>query len=157
MSLTWRYVIDEKFSESKLMEDNRMKLRTAFLLLPILMIVSFSVSAQDKAPQSGAPRLMIASPEHSFGAVKPGTPLSYTFKIKNEGTSDLQIQSVQPSCGCTTSNFDKVVAPGKTGGITLAIEKTEGYKGEITKTASVTTNDPDHQTFTLTLRATFTE
>jgi hypothetical protein len=99
---------------------------------------------------------MIASPEHSFGAVKPGTPLTYTFKIKNEGTSDLQIQSVQPSCGCTTSNYDKVVAPGKTGGITLAIEKTESYKGDIVKTATVTTNDPNHQSFTLTLKATFT-
>ena len=133
-----------------------MKSRAASVLLPVLLIFAFSVSAQNRVPQSGAPRLMIASPEHSFGTVKPGTPLTYTFKIKNEGNSDLQIQSVQPSCGCTTSNFDKVVAPGKTGGITLAIEKTESYKGDIVKTATVTTNDPDHQTFTLTLKATFT-
>ena len=133
-----------------------MRSRVASVLLPILLIFAFSASAQNKAPQSGAPRLMIASPEHSFGAVKPGTPLTYTFKVKNEGTSDLQILTVQPSCGCTTSNFDKVVAPGKTGGITLAIEKTEGYKGDVVKTATVTTNDPDHQSFTLTLKATFT-
>lgn len=133
-----------------------MRSRGASVLLPILLIFTLSVSAQTRAPQTGAPRLTIASPEHSFGAVKPGTPLTYTFKIKNEGTSDLQILSVQPSCGCTTSNFDKVLAPGKTGGITLAIEKTEGYKGDVVKTATVTTNDPDHQTFTLTLRATFT-
>jgi hypothetical protein len=138
------------------MEDNlKMKSRAASVLLPVLLIFAFSVSAQNRVPQAGAPRLMIASPEHSFGTVKPGTPLTYTFKIKNEGTSDLQIQSVQPSCGCTTSNFDKVVAPGKTGGITLAIEKTESYKGDIVKTATVTTNDPDHQTITLTLKATF--
>src|SRR5512134_3068963 len=116
-----------------------MRSRAASVLLPVLLIFAFSVSAQNRVPQTGAPRLMIASPEHSFGTVKPGTPLTYTFKIKNEGNSDLQIQSVQPSCGCTTSNFDKVVAPGKTGGITLAIEKTESYKGDIVKTATVTT------------------
>lgn len=95
--------------------------------------------------------------EHSFGTVKAGTPLNFTFEVRNEGEAVLEIKSVSPSCGCTTSNFDKSIAPGKTGGITLAVEKTDGYKGEITKTATVTTNDPDHQTFVLTLRATFSE
>jgi hypothetical protein len=114
---------------------------------------AFSVSAQN----SGTPRLSIPSLEHSFGSVKAGTPLTYSFEIKNEGKVDLEIKSVSPSCGCTTSKYDKVIAPGKVGTVTLAIEKTQGYKGEVSKTASVTTNDPDHQTFTLTLRASFTE
>jgi hypothetical protein len=114
---------------------------------------AFSVSAQETSV--GSPRLVTASLEHSFGAVKPGTPLTYKFEIKNEGKTTLEIKNVAPSCGCTTSNFDKSIAPGKTGGITLAVEKTDGYKGDITKTATVTTNDPDHQTFVLTLKANF--
>jgi hypothetical protein len=93
--------------------------------------------------------------EHSFGSRKPGTPLKYTFQIRNEGKETLEIKSVAPSCGCTTSSYDKTIAPGKTGGITLAVEKTDGYSGDVTKTATVTTNDPDHQTFTLTLKANF--
>lgn len=113
-------------------------------------------AGQKVAATTGAkPALAIASLEHSFGTVKPGTPLNYTFKVANKGDANLEIVNVAPSCGCTTSNFDKVVEPGKTGGITLAIEKTDNYKGEIVKTATVTTNDPDHQSFTLTLRATF--
>ncbi|HEV8486768.1 MAG TPA: DUF1573 domain-containing protein [Blastocatellia bacterium] len=132
-----------------------MKSRTAVVLVPIFMVLAFSVSARVKAFHAGPPRLAIASLEHSFGSVKPGTPLTYTFKIKNEGQGDLEIKSVSPSCGCTTSNFDKVVAPGKEGGITLAVEKTEAYKGEVVKTATVVTNDPDKQQFVLTLRATF--
>lgn len=126
-----------------------MKSRIAFVVLALVVLSAFSVSAQD------SPRLGIASLEHSFGAVKPGTPLTYTFQIKNEGKAALEIKNVAPSCGCTTSNFDKTIAPGKTGGITLAVEKTDGYKGDITKTATVTTNDPDHQTFILTLKASF--
>jgi hypothetical protein len=114
---------------------------------------AFSVAAQD----GGKPKLSIPSLEHSFGSVKAGTPLTYTFEIKNEGKTDLEIKNVSPACGCTTSKFDKVIAPGKVGTVTLAIEKTATYKGDITKTASVTTNDPEHQTFTLTLRANFTE
>ena len=129
-----------------------MKSKTAFLLVSLLLF-AFSVSAQD----SSKPKLSITSLEHSFGAVKAGTPLLYSFQIKNEGKVDLEIQSVNPSCGCTTSKYDKIIAPGKVGSVTLAVEKTESYKGEITKTASVTTNDPNQPTFTLTLRANFTE
>lgn len=128
-----------------------MKSKTAFVLMSLLLL-AFSVSAQDSAK----PKLSIPSLEHSFGAVKAGTPLSYSFQIKNEGKVDLEIKSVNPSCGCTTSKYDKVISPGKVGSVTLAVEKTESYKGEITKTASVTTNDPNQPTFTLTLRANFT-
>ena len=117
----------------------------------LLLIQGLAVFGQT----AEAPNLVIASLEHSFGTVKPGTPLTFAFQIKNEGKANLEIKSVSPSCGCTTSNYDKVIEPGKAGSITLAVEKTEGYKGEVVKTASVTTNDPEHSTFTLTLRANF--
>jgi hypothetical protein len=135
------------------LEVSLMKSRSAFVVLSLLLMFVFSVSAQD----GGKPKLSIPSLEHSFGSVKAGTPLTFSFEIKNEGKVDLEIKSVSPSCGCTTSKYDKVIAPGKVGSITLEVAKTDGYKGEITKTATVTTNDPDHQTFTLTLRASFTE
>lgn len=107
------------------------------------------------AAMSAAPKLVIESLEHSFGKIAPGTPLTYTFKVRNEGDAELEIKNVSPSCGCTAANFDKLVAMGKEGGITLKIENTAGYQGEIVKTATVTTNDPAHQAFTLTLRANF--
>lgn len=131
-----------------------MKSRLSLVGLSLLLTIVFSVSAQETS-STGSPRVKIASLEHSFGTVKPGTPLTHTFKVMNDGKANLEIKSVSPSCGCTTTNFDKVVAPGQTGGITLEVEKTEGYKGEVVKTATVTTNDPDRQTFTLTLRAGF--
>lgn len=130
-----------------------MRSRTAFVAVASLLMLVFSVSAQE----SGNPRLSIPSLEHSFGSVKAGTPLLHAFEIKNEGKVDLEIKSVSTSCGCTSSKYDKVIAPGKVGTVTLEVAKTDGYKGEVSKTASVITNDPDHQTFTLTLRATFTE
>ena len=134
-----------------------MRSKATLALLPLLLFFVFAVTAQQKvaATTAAKPILAIESLEHSFGTVKPGTPLTFTFKVVNKGDANLEITNVAPSCGCTTSNFDKVVAPGKSGGITLAIEKTENYKGEIVKTATVTTNDTDHQSFTLTLRANF--
>jgi len=47
------------------------------------------------------------------------------------------------------------VAPGKEGKIELIVEHTEGYSGEIAKSASVSTNDPTAPTLVLTLRARF--
>jgi hypothetical protein len=131
----------------------------ATLTLPALLLALVSITIYNqsaKGSPNAGPKLVIESPEHSFGKVKPGTPLTYTFKVRNEGQADLEIKSVSPACGCTATNFDKTVSPGKEGGITLKIEHTEGYKGEVVKTAEVTTNDPDRQKFTLTLRANFT-
>lgn len=128
-----------------------MRLKFTFALFLLTLLFAFPATARYTAK----PKMTISSLEHSFGVVKPGTPLTYTFKIGNEGDATLKILNVSPSCGCTTSQFDKTVAPGKKGAITLAIEKTEDYKGEVVKTATVTTNDPVLPTFTLTLRAEF--
>lgn len=95
--------------------------------------------------------------EHEFGAVKAGTPLVFTFKFKNKGKAPLEITEVKPSCGCTKGDFDKLVEPGKEGKITLSIAKTDTYTGPIVKTATVKTNDPDHPSVVLTLRANFTK
>lgn len=45
--------------------------------------------------------------------------------------------------------------PGKEGKIELAVEHTDGYSGEVSKSASVSTNDPRNASFTLVLRARF--
>ena len=45
--------------------------------------------------------------------------------------------------------------PGQEGKIELAVEHTEGYAGEVAKSASVSTNDPKNPNFNLVLRARF--
>lgn len=44
---------------------------------------------------------------HDFGYVTKGERLSYNFKFKNTGNSDLIISYVESSCGCTTSSPPK--------------------------------------------------
>lgn len=132
------------------------KLRLALSLCIFVFVFSVAVQQNKAVASSGAgPKASIATLEHSFGVVKPGTPLNHKFEIKNTGDAKLEITNVAPSCGCTTSDYDKVIEPGNTGQVTLSIQKTDGYKGEVVKTATVTTNDPNHTTFTLTLRAQF--
>jgi Protein of unknown function (DUF1573) len=134
------------------------------VLLAALAVLAVPVLADDapppaaghgKAPAHPHPKAVLASLEHDFGKQKPGTPIEYRFEVKNEGDAVLEIRGVKPSCGCTTASFDSTVAPGKTGGITLAVKKTDVYKGGIAKGATVLTNDPDLSSFHLTLRADF--
>jgi hypothetical protein len=123
------------------------------LLALLALAGSFAVStgrAADSQPRT--PRLALETLEHSFGSVPAGSPLSYTFKLKNKGKADLRVLNVKPSCGCTKGEFDSLTAPGKQGKITLSIAHTESYVGKTVKTATVTTNDPS---FVLTLRADF--
>jgi archaellum component FlaG (FlaF/FlaG flagellin family) len=131
-------------------------MRLKVVLVAVCLFIMTSAALGFSKPQSdNKPECSIASTEHSFGAVKPGTPLTYSFVIKNTGKASLEIKNVAPSCGCTTSSYDKIIAPGAEGKITLAVEKTDAYKGEVTKMATVSTNDPAHASFQLTLKATF--
>jgi hypothetical protein len=133
------------------------KATLTLLALLLLMLATYTPIRSTQAATTGKPKLVIESLEHSFGKIVPGTPLTYTFKVRNVGDVDLEIKNVSPSCGCTAANFDKLIATGKEGSITLKIENTASYQGEIVKTATVTTNDPAQQNFTLTLRANFTK
>jgi hypothetical protein len=134
-----------------------MKIEGMMVLVALLAVAGFAVSRSSRSVVSGAagPVASVDALEHSFGTIKAGTPLKHTFKVSNKGNSNLEIKSVSPSCGCTTSNFDANIAADKTGGITLEIAHTEGYRGEVIKTAEVVTNDPAHPHFTLTLKANF--
>ena len=126
------------------------------LALPFSLLISAAAQQNGGAkPNGGAPKLVLKSFTHDFGELEAGTPLSYSFKIKNEGTADLLIQAVQPSCGCTASEYARVIPPGKEGEITLAIQHTTGYSGEMSKTTLVVTNDPASTRFNLILRAYF--
>ena len=136
-----------------------MNCRGFLVLSAALALFAGPVLAKDDppvvTPSGPQPKFSIPSLEHDFGKLKPGTPLEYRFQFKNEGKAPLRIEKVKPACGCTTSDFDSLVAPGQAGSIALVVKKTDTYKGTILKTATVTTNDPTQPTFTIKLRATF--
>ena len=131
-----------------------MKSRLSVLFFSITLLLAFSLDART-LQESKKPKLFIGSLEYSFGKVTAGSPLNYSFKLQNLGDANLEIKNVEPACGCTASDYDKVIAPGKEGKISLSIKDTESYSGEVTKTATVTTNDANRPTFTLVLKATF--
>lgn len=99
-----------------------------------------------------APKIVIVEPTKDYGTVPKGDELLWDFKVKNEGKSDLVIDQVKPSCGCTVANFDKTIKPGADGKISLKVE-TKNFSGPISKSATVTSNDPANPNLTLVLKA----
>ena len=130
-----------------------MKIKSIFGILVVVSALAVAAFGQDGATQSpvpsnDGPKLVIKEIEHNLGEVKKGSAAQYAFVFKNEGKSDLEIKGVAPACGCTASDFTRVVPPGKEGKITLSVN-TSGFSGAIAKTADVYTNDPQKERFTL--------
>lgn len=77
---------------------------------------------------------------HDFGRVLAGEKISYSFKFRNTGKSDLLITKVSASCGCTVPEWPKTpIAPGEEGYITVTFN-TSGRKGLQHKSVTVLAN-----------------
>lgn len=80
-------------------------------------------------------------------------PLKSKVKIVNAGNEELRISKVKPACGCTATLLDKdVLQPGDTATIDVSLNIT-GRHGSVTKTVSISSNDPNHPTTILYLKA----
>jgi hypothetical protein len=120
--------------------------KTVILALCAALLVAASLLA------AGKPKATVAEPLKDVGTVPKGEKIVHDFVIKNEGDADLQITNVQPACGCTVAEFDKLIKPGQTGKVHAVIDSTT-FSGPISKGVSVFTNDPDHPQIELTVHA----
>ena len=89
--------------------------------------------------------------EHDFGQVREGEKVVQVYEVLNIGDADLLIQSVRPSCGCTTPKYDKKpIRPGRKGSIEVVFN-TKGRSGKQRKTVLVVTNtEPPNTVLTFT-------
>lgn len=102
------------------------------------------------------PVLTFENLEYDFGRVIKGEKLSYSFKFKNTGKSNLIISSARSSCGCTTSTPPQApIRPGESGEIGVTFDS-KNQHGEVNKMVVVSANTYPVQT-TLRLKATVVE
>jgi hypothetical protein len=104
-------------------------------------------------PAGAASRIVVPEATWNAGIVAKGEPVRHTFAVRNEGATDLHLTEVRPSCGCTAAEFDRIVAPGREGKITLVVE-TRSFQGPISKSALVLSDDPSSPQTTLLVTAT---
>ena len=68
------------------------------LLVASAFMFSLAVMAQPKAEDVAKFNVE----KHDFGKIVAGTPVTYTFEIKNISDKPLVVENSWASCGCTT-------------------------------------------------------
>jgi hypothetical protein len=102
-------------------------------------------------PPPTLPVLYCAEPIFDWGELIEGDSAEHTYEIENKGGAPLLIENVKTTCGCTSSKFDKEIAPGAKGVVVLQL-RTRGYGGSnVKKTATIVCNDPVNKQFGLTI------
>jgi hypothetical protein len=121
--------------------------RRALVALLLVAFLSPAI-AQDapKAPPSKGPRLSVEPASFDFGKAVQNKTLQKEFSIRNFGGSDLVIESVSTTCGCTAALLsDKVIKPGSSTPLRVSLE-TRNYSGKMERTVLIRSNDPDAAT-----------
>jgi hypothetical protein len=103
-------------------------------------VVNIPNSASGKTGEDQLPVLEFAVVEHDFGKVIQGEIVTFSFKFKNTGKSDLVIANISAACGCTASKYPKEpVKPGAEEKIEV-IFNSSGKQGFQSKTLTVAAN-----------------
>jgi hypothetical protein len=110
-------------------------------------------SADSTANTGELPKFQFESDLHDFGKVIEGEKLTYSFKFKNVGKSDLVIAAANATCGCTVPDFPREpIRPGTEGMITITFN-TKGKMGFQNKTITLVANTQPNN-YVLTVKAT---
>lgn len=119
---------------------------SALFLLCSLLYISKAVAA--------APELTAEKREINFGEVVQGGKVERTFSFRNRGDAELVISQVRSSCGCTAAllSADRI-PPGGKGELRAAFDS-GNFRGGVSKTIFLHSNDPRHPVMEFTLRGT---
>ncbi len=94
------------------------------------------VEAQDHKPS----KMNFERIYYDFGKVVQGEKVSYAFKFKNAGDSELIIEDAYGGCGCTVPKYNqKPIAPGKEGFVEVIFDSA-GLRGSQYKSLVVKSN-----------------
>ena len=109
-------------------------------------------TASGNANGKELPVITFAEESHDFGEINQGEKVSYSFRFKNTGKSDLIISDVRATCGCTVGEFPKEpVKPGKENFVQVTFNS-QGKVGAQNKMITVISNTQPN-TRELTIKA----
>jgi hypothetical protein len=98
------------------------------------------------ADADAAPRAVVVGSAHvDAGEVEPGQVQKFDFKLENAGDAVLSIESIEPTCYCTTGKAEAwSIPPGGSTQVHVVVDPSD-WVGEIVKGVEVETNDPENQ------------
>jgi hypothetical protein len=120
-------------------------IRHSFFLFVLFTSICSSYAEQ-------GPRLKLLEPEFDFGTVSEGAIVEHEFAVKNVGDTDLTIQRVSASCGCTAAALSSMtIKPGSSEKVRVSFN-TLGFFGSKTKSVYIVSNSIDKPEAVIRLR-----
>ena len=128
-------------------------MKTVFLIAASLLVLS-SCKQESKEMTTGdvmnsesadrkkgsLPEIKFEEETHDFGRITQGEKVTFAFKFRNTGGSNLIISSAAGSCGCTVPEYPKKpIAPNEEG-IVNVVFSSEGKSGMVEKSVTLVTN-----------------
>lgn len=99
------------------------------------------------------PQLVVDSSVIDWGSVYSGENKEHCFILKNAGDTPLVIQQVKSSCGCTAAMVSsKTILPAEQAELRVRFNS-KNFRGQVTKTVYVISNDPQQGKKRFTLQA----
>lgn len=109
-------------------------------------VVKNTKTASADYDKSAGPRFEFEDTEHNFGKLIQGEKVSYSFRFANTGGSDILINKVSTSCGCTVSKYPREpIKPGEKGAIEVTFNS-RSKKGHQNKSITVMANTEPNKT-----------
>jgi hypothetical protein len=97
------------------------------------------------------PTIFFENPDFNFGQIYKGQKVEHIYTFENRGKDTLTIKKVKSSCGCTAVILtNNTILPGETGEI-RATFSSGSLTGNINKSITVASNDPDTPKYRLTI------
>lgn len=121
--------------------------------LGVAGVPSVAMAQQGPTPRQMQPKMAYDVQIVDFGVI-PDTELVYKeFELRNEGAANLEIKSLQASCGCTRPEIDReVLRPGDVAVVKVGF-KPFGRSGVQNQRITISTNDPERPTAIVRVRA----
>jgi hypothetical protein len=118
------------------------------LSLLLFLSIGLSANAQQAVAVKADADLVLKELTYNFGRIPQGRPVTHIFEVVNNTASDMSLENVQASCGCTTPEWDHKPIPS---GATREIKV--GYnalaEGAFEKTISIFYDKGKLKTFSI--------
>ncbi|GAB4113394.1 MAG: hypothetical protein Kow00103_05430 [Candidatus Caldatribacteriota bacterium] len=127
------------------------KNRLWLILIVVILILGAFFIIYNQNQSSLPPTISLSEEKWDFGKIKEDEKPEHIFKIKNNGGQELVINRVRAACGCTATMLsEENIQPGKEAELKVTFNAT-GYKGLVTKSIYIESNDPERPKVTLSV------
>jgi hypothetical protein len=127
-----------------------MRLNIFLYILISFFAMGFSgPPGKTKVSQTMAQQVKWNETDHQFGKIGLGPEAVFTFVFKNKGKKPVTVQSAEPGCSCTVSDYSKDAVGKNKSGKVIVKYGTANRPGWFKKGVKVTFTDGSSQQLTI--------